>query len=313
METYGGQDYMERYAGNPIITADDIPFTCNTVFNAAPIKRGDEYFLLLRVEGQHGYSLFALARSDDGYEWEVDRWPVMVPAEEGHFSKYEEAGIEDPRLTELDGSVYIVYTAFSGYGPVMTLARTEDFEEFERLGIISEPGNKDGVLFPERVGGNFVRLDRPIGNEVGSIWVSYSKDLLSWGDSDVVVAPRPGHWDSYRVGASAVPIRTDEGWLEIYHGTKMTSGGPIYRAGVALLDLENPSRVIGRSAVPVLAPRMDYERIGDVNNVVFVSGAVVEPDGEVKVYYGAADTSICMATISLGELIEVGLGEAAEA
>jgi predicted GH43/DUF377 family glycosyl hydrolase len=169
------------------------------------------------------------------------------------------------------------------------------------------------VLFPERVDGHFVRLDRPIGNEVGCIWVSYSKDLLSWGDSDVVVAPRPGHWDSYRVGASAVPIRTDAGWLEIYHGTKMTSGGPIYRAGVALLDLENPSRVIGRSAVPVLAPRMDYERIGDVNNVVFVSGAVVEPDGEVKVYYGAADTSICMATISLDELIEVGLGEAAEA
>lgn len=311
METYGGQDYMERYAGNPIITADDIPFTCNTVFNASPIKRGDEYYLLLRVEGQHGYSLFALARSEDGYDWEVDRRPVMVPAAEGHFSKYEEAGIEDPRLTELDGSIYVVYTAFSGYGPVMTLARTEDFEEFERLGIISEPGNKDGVLFPERVGGNFVRLDRPIGNEVGSIWVSYSRDLLSWGDSDVVVAPRPGHWDSYRVGASAVPIRTEEGWLEIYHGTKMTSGGPIYRAGVAVLDLENPSRVIGRSAVPVLAPRTDYERIGDVNNVVFVSGAIMEPGGEVKVYYGAADTSICMATISLDTLLDVGLAEAA--
>lgn len=307
MPTYAGRDYMERYSGNPIITAEDIPFTCNTVFNGSPLKMGDTYYLLLRVEGQHGYSLFALGTSDDGYEFEIEPEPVMVPAEEGHFSKYEMAGIEDPRVTMLDDQIYIVYTAFSGYGPIMALARTDEFRRYERLGVISEPGNKDGMLFPEHVGGYFARLDRPIGNEVGSIWVSYSKDLLSWGQSEVVIAPRSGYWDSYRVGASAVPIRTEKGWLEIYHGTKMTSGGPIYRAGVALLELENPSAVRARSPVPVLSPRTEYERVGDVNNVVFVSGAVVEPDGEVKVYYGAADTAICVATISLEDLIDIAL------
>jgi predicted GH43/DUF377 family glycosyl hydrolase len=299
------QDILRRYEHNPIITAADIPFTCNTVFNGSPVKRGRTYWMLLRVEGQHGYSLFALARSKDGYQFKVQRLPVMTPAVEGLMEKYEAAGIEDPRITVLEGRIYVVYTAFSGYGPVMALARTKDLRTFERLGVISEPGNKDGILFPRKIGGRYARLDRPIGNEVGSIWVSFSKDLLHWGDSRVVITPRPGYWDSYRVGGSAVPIETPEGWLEIYHGVKMTSGGPIYRAGVALLDLERPWRLIGRSSVPILAPRAEYERIGDINNVVFASGAIVEPDGQVKVYYGAADTAICVATAPLEELMAI--------
>lgn len=298
-------DLLQRYEGNPVLTAADIPFTCNTVFNGSPVKLNGEYYMLLRVEGQHGYSIFALARSSDGYDWRVESEPVMTPATEGPHQKYEVAGIEDPRITEMDGRLYVVYTAFSGYGPLMSLAVTDDMRSFERLAIISEPGNKDGMLFPRKVGGLFARLDRPIGNDVGSIWVSFSDDLLYWGKSEIIIPPRAGYWDSYRVGASAVPIETDEGWLEIYHGTKMTSGGPIYRAGVALLDLEDPAKVISRSPVPILAPRMDYERIGDVNNVVFASGAIVEDDGEVKVYYGAADTSICVATTTMDELMDV--------
>jgi predicted GH43/DUF377 family glycosyl hydrolase len=187
----------------------------------------------------------------------------------------------------------------------MGLAVTDDLEDFQRLGVISEPGNKDGLLFPRKIGGRYARLDRPIGNHIGSIWVSFSDDLMHWGDSEVIIAPRAGYWDSYRVGGSAVPIETDEGWLEIYHGVRMTSGGPIYRAGVALLDLDDPSRVISRSPVPILAPRLDYERIGDINNVVFASGAIVEDDGSVKVYYGAADTAICVATTTMDELMDV--------
>jgi len=305
MQDPPGRDILRRIEQNPIISAEDIPFTCNTVFNGSPAKIGNEYFILIRVEGQRGYSLLALGRSKNGYEFEIERKPVMVPSEEGPYSKYEAAGIEDPRVTVLDGTIYVLYTAFSRYGPVMALARTEDFMTYERLGIVSEPGNKDGVLFPSKVRGRYARLDRPIGNEVGSIWVSYSEDLLNWGESDVVITPRQGYWDSYRIGASAVPLRTDEGWLEIYHGVKMTSGGPIYRAGVVLLDLEDPSRVIGRSTVPVLSPREDYERIGDVNNVVFVSGAILEADKSVKVYYGAADTAICVATAPLDELVQI--------
>jgi len=299
------QDLLQRYEGNPIITAADIPFTCNTVFNGSVAKVDGTYFILLRVEGQHGYSVFALGRSQDGYAFEIERLPVMTPARDGPMEKYEVAGIEDPRITVVEGTIYIVYTAFSGYGPCMALARTEDFKTYERLGLISEPGNKDGMLFPRKVGGRYVRFDRPIGNDVGRIWVSFSRDLRYWGDSRVVISPRPGYWDSYRLGASCVPIETEHGWLEIYHGVKMTSGGPIYRAGVVLLDLENPSEVIARSNVPILAPRTEYERIGDVNNVVFPSAAVVEDDGEVKVYYGSADTAICVATTTLDELVDL--------
>jgi predicted GH43/DUF377 family glycosyl hydrolase len=299
------QDVLVRYEGNPIITAAEVPFTCNTVFNGSVIKLGDQYLILLRVEGQHGYSVFALGRSADGYHFTIEPQPVMAPASEGSMQRYEVAGIEDPRITVLDGEIYVVYTAFSGYGPCMALAHTTDLTSFERLGLISEPGNKDGLLFPRKVNGRYVRLDRPIGMDVGRIWVSFSEDLMHWGDSRVLLSPRPGYWDSYRVGGSAVPIETSEGWLEIYHGTKMTSGGPIYRTGVALMALDDPSRLIGRSPVPVHAPRADYERIGDINNVVFASAAVLEPGGQVKVYYGAADTSICVATAPLAELIDM--------
>ncbi len=297
------QDLLERYEGNPLITAADIPFTCNTVFNGGATKLNGQYTILLRVEGQHGYSVFALARSSDGYDFEIERLPVMTPATEGPMEKYEVAGIEDPRITVVDGTTYIVYTAFSGYGPCMALATTEDFSSFERHGLISEPGNKDGLLFPRKVGGRYVRFDRPIGNDIGRIWVTFSDDLRYWGDSRVVISPRPGYWDSYRVGASCVPIETESGWLAIYHGVKMTSGGPIYRAGVVLLDLQDPSVVIARSSVPILAPRMEYERVGDVCNVVFPSAAIVEDDGQVRVYYGAADTAICVATTTMEKLL----------
>jgi len=305
MARMGDTDILQRYGGNPILTADDIPFTCNTVFNGSPVKIGEVYFLLLRVEGQHGHSVFALGRSKDGYDFDIEARPVMTPAQEGPLARYEEAGIEDPRITVLNGRIFIVYTAYSGCGPVMSLATTEDFSHFERLGVISEPGNKDGLLFPRKISGRYARLDRPIGNEVGSIWVSFSKDLLHWGDSRVVISPRHGYWDSWRVGGSTVPIETDDGWLEIYHGVKMTSGGPIYRAGVVLLDLKDPSLVLARSDVPILAPRAEYERIGDINNVVFASGAILEGDGTMKVYYGAADTSICVATARIEHLIKI--------
>lgn len=302
-----GRDVFHRWEGNPILDIEDMPFRCNTVFNGTPVKLGDEYLLLLRIEGQQGYSYFALARSRDGLQFEVEEEPVLLPAAEGPFAKYESLGIEDPRATYLDDTFYIMYTAASNHGHQIALARTDDFHNFERIALVSDPGNKDGVLFPEKINGQYVRLDRPIGLGVGSIWISYSNDLYSWGNSKVLLTPRRGHWDSYRIGASVPPIRTEEGWLEIYHGVRMTSGGPIYRAGSALLDLEDPSKVIARCSVPLLSPREDYERIGDVGNVVFACGAIVEDNGEVKMYYGAADTYVCVATATMDELLEYTL------
>ena len=174
------KDLLHRWEGNPILTADDVPFPCNTVFNAAPAKMGGEYLLLLRVEGMEGYSVFALARSDDGFHFEVDPEPVMTPAGEEPFRSAEAKGLEDPRITRLDETYYITYTAFGEHGARIALARTEDFRSFERIALISEPGNKDCVLFPRRIGERYARLDRPYGHGVGNIWISYSKDLANW-------------------------------------------------------------------------------------------------------------------------------------
>jgi len=299
-----GRDLLHRWARNPIITVRDVPFRCNTVFNGTPVKLDGEYHMILRVEGQQGYSFFALARSHDGIHFEVEPEPCLMPADSGPFKLWEEHGIEDPRLTLLEGTYYVMYTAVCRYGHRIALAKTEDFCHYERIALVSGPGNKDGVLFPEKINGLYARLDRPFGKEIGSIWISYSPDLINWGMSEMVFPPRARYWDSYRIGASAPPILTDRGWLEVYHGVKMTSAGPIYRIGTAMLDRDDPTKVVGRCLSPVLSPREEYERVGDVGNVVFACGMIAEDDGEAKIYYGAADTSICVATGSLADIIE---------
>ena len=296
-------DLLHRWEGNPAITMEDIPFRANTVFNGAPIVTEDGVYLLLRIEGQHGYSFFALARSTDGFNFSIDEKPVMLPAKEGPFARYEIKGIEDPRVTILEDTCYVVYTAVGKCGPRIALAKTTDYVNYERIALISEPGNKDGLLFPRKIRGRYARFDRPIGLGKGCIWVSYSPDLINWGCSEEVIKPHEGFWDEFRIGASVTPIETDEGWLEIYHGVKMTSAGPIYRIGAVLLDLDYPSKVIKRSSRPILSPRAEYERIGDVGNVCFACGAVMADDGEMKIYYGAADTSICVATCTLDQIL----------
>ncbi len=302
-----GRDILHRFEGNPVISLEDVPFRCNAVFNGAVVKKGDEYYHLLRVEGQQGYSVFALARSKDGLHFTVEDKPVMIPARKDPFAKYETRGIEDPRITELEGIYYVMYTAYSKYGTRIVLAKTEDFYHYERIALVSGPGNKDGILFPEKINSEYVRLDRPIGKGVGSMWVSYSKNLVDWGRSELLMTPRLGLWDSFRIGASVPPIKTEHGWLEIYHGVKKTVAGNIYRIGTVLTDLEQPHKVIARCSEPVLSPREDYERIGDVGNVTFACGAVVENSEEINVYYGAAVTCICVATTNFNELIEVTL------
>lgn len=299
-----GRDVVERWYKNPIITLENVPFPCNTVFNAGCAKFGDEYILLMRVEDLAGRSVFALARSDDGYHFSVDPAPTMEPSKEEPLRSYERRGIEDPRITYLEGSYYIMYTAYSRYGARLALARTQDFQTYERLGCISQPENKDGCLFPRKVKGRYVRLDRPFGGGTGNIWLSYSDDLLHWGDSEVVMTTRGGFWDSDRIGACAPPIETSEGWLHIYHGVKNTSAGPLYRMGAVLLDLDNPAKVICRSSVPILTPREYYERVGDIGNVVFSCGAILEDEGRLRIYYGAADTCICLGFANIDDLID---------
>lgn len=297
------KDILHRWKKNPIITLEDIPYRCNTVFNGAVTKFKNNYVMLLRVEDLRGHSVLVAAHSKDGYHFAVENHPCMSPSDLEPFKTYEEYGVEDPRITLLEGIYYIVYTAYSRYGPRIGFAKTENFEIFERIALVSGPGNKDGALFPKKLGGQYVRLDRPIGKGIGNLWISYSKDLIHWGNSRLLIEMRPRRWDSYRIGSSAPPIETNKGWLEIYHGVKMGLSGPIYRLGALLLDLNNPRKVLGRSDIPILSPRETYERVGDVNNVVFSCGAIAEENGEIKVYYGAADTCICLATAHIDELV----------
>lgn len=304
---------LKRYEGNPILTARDFPRPVNSVFNAGAAKHGDEYVLLNRVEDLEGLSCLWVARSQDGLHFTPDPQPAMVRATEGHYATYEEYGIEDPRITRIDGVYYVTYTCYSRYAPCVGLARTSDFRAFERMGIITLPQNKDVVLFPEKVGGRYARLDRPsivVGkcDVGGDIWISHSPDLLHWGDPRPVMQPRKGgRWDNKKIGAGAPPIKTEQGWLEIYHGVRETGSGVLYRLGAVLLDLEDPSRVIGRAAEPVLSPAATEDFLGDVMNVVFTCGAILEDDGEIKIYYGAADQVMCLATAPVDEVIALCL------
>ncbi len=275
------------------------------IVNAAAAKHSDEYVLLNRVQGLDGTSCLWVARSHDGYHFTPDLEPAMVLSTEEPYATYEEYGIEDPRITMIGDNYYVTYVGYSAFDCRVGLAVTRDFRSFERVGLVSLPDNKDVVLFPETVGGRYARLDRPMTVISGrrDIWISYSPDLLYWGDARVVMTPRRGRWDSSKIGAGPPPIKTDEGWLLIYHGVHGTASGWLYRLGAALLDLEDPSRIVGRAREPILYPAAPEDYTGDVGNVVFTGGAILEDNGELKVYYGAADQVMCLATANVNDLI----------
>lgn len=302
---------FKRCTQNPLITSKDIPYQVNTVFNAGAADLGNEVLLLLRVESCSGRSHLTVARSKDGMnDWQIEDKALMHP---GEAFPYEEFGVEDCRITwmkELDAWI-VVYTAYTEHGPAIGIAKTKDFRSVERTGIAFPPDNKDGAMFPRKINGLYAMLHRPsVGG--GSIWIGYSPDLTFWGKSDVVVPIRGGPWwDGIRVGAGLPPIETDKGWLLIYHGVKLLPGGPIYRMGAALLDLEKPHKLIARARRWLFAPDEQYERIGDVPNVVFPCGGFVRGN-DLWVYYGAADSSICLATFPLKELTDAILREKIE-
>ena len=295
-----GTDVIQRCPGNPLISLADLPFRGSDIWNAGVTRFGDEYLLLITVETLEGSYAIYRARSLDGQDFTVDAEPLMTPVETGPGVKCESHGVRDPRITPMDGWYYVTYVAHGDHGLRLGLARTRDFTSVERIAYVSQVDVKNGVLFPRTVGGKYVLLKRP--NPGSSIWLSYSDDLVFWGSSTVVMTPRRGHWDSDRVGAAAPPIELDEGWLLIYYGERSTSAGPLVRLGAAILDRDDPARVLARSNIPILSPRERYERIGDVPNVVFSCGALLE-DGQVKLYYGASDSCICLGTASPEEIV----------
>jgi beta-1,4-mannooligosaccharide/beta-1,4-mannosyl-N-acetylglucosamine phosphorylase len=299
---------FQRSGKNPIITADDIPYECNAVFNAAACKFKNQYILLLRVEGLDGHSHLTLAFSSDGYQFDIQPKPWITPSSDPKYEVFERYGVEDPRITEINGSFYITYTAYGPHGPRVGIGRTTDFKHFERIALATEVDNKDAVLFPEKIDGAYVMLDRPGGmaGTTGSIWITYSPDFIHWGRSKVLMSPSAG-WGNSKLGASTPPIKTDQGWLVTYHGVRVTGSGRLYRIGAMMLDLKDPSRLIGDTKHFIFGPEEIYERTGDVPNVVFPCGHIVEGDGTLKIYYGAADTCIGVAEARLEEVVGLAL------
>ena len=266
------ENIFTRHPSNPIITAADLPYQANAVFNAGAADLGDEVLLLIRAESCSGRSHLIVARSHDGLgNWQFEERALLHPAQ---GAPGEENGVEDCRLTWMaDLNAWgIAYVAYSLYGPGVALAVTTDFKETKRLGMVLPPDDKNAGLFPHRFGGLYAMLHRPsIGG--GSVWISYSPDLVYWGKHRVVLPVRGGPWwDGLRVGACLPPIRTDEGWLVIYHGVKEVAGNPIYRIGAALLDLDDPGTLIARSRRWLMTPSTAYERTGDAPNVIFACG-----------------------------------------
>lgn len=325
------KELFSRYEGNPILTAADWPYTVNSVFNPAAVRFDGETLLLVRVEDRTGFSHLDVARSADGLTgWVVEPDRGLLP---DLGSPAERFGIEDPRITRFGDEFMIVYTGFSSNGPVVCLASTRDFRTYERHGVLMPPDDKDAALFPYQFDGRWALIHRPVTTKPvlaarvwlswlaasirtgfmrrpprhpAHIWLSWSSDLRKWGDHTVLLPAREGAWwDAHTVGLSTPPLLTSHGWLLLYHGVRTSGAGSIYRLGLALLDAEQPSRVLARSSEWVFGPGAPYEHTGDVDQVVFPCGWLLDDDGDtLRIYYGAADTSICVATASLVALLD---------
>lgn len=303
----GYQSLFRRHADNPILTAADWPYPAHSVFNAgATMLRDGTTLLLCRVEDRRGFSHLCAARSANGVDgWVIDPEPTLRADPE----RYPEElwGIEDPRITWVDElrQYVIAYTAFSKGGPGVALALTEDFRNFERLGLVMQPDDKDAAVLPRRIDGSFALIHRPMHDSGAHVWISYSPDLRNWGGHKLILQARKGGWwDANKVGLSPPLIETPRGWLMIYHGVRHTAGGCLYRLGLALFALDQPDQLLARGDAWVFGPEATYEREGDVANVTFPCGYTVAPDGDtLRLYYGAADSCMALATGSVRELL----------
>ena len=308
MKKNSSYELFQRHPGNPILSVDDWPYKANSVFNAAAAEVNGKILLLARVEDFRGMSHLTVATSDDGINnWQIERTPSLKPEPQ----KYPEElwGIEDPRITWLEelNKWVICYTAYSKGGPLVSLAMTSDFKSFNRMGPVMPPEDKDAALFPVKFKGLWAMLHRPVPKSLllgAHIWISFSPNLKHWGEhQEIIQAREGGWWDANKIGLCAPPMQTEEGWLILYHGVRTTVSGSIYRLGLALLDLENPAKLIRRTDEWIFGPKAHYEREGDVDDVVFPCGWIKKKD-TVFIYYGAADSRICVATADFNELVD---------
>lgn len=316
------KDIITRYEHNPILKPEDMPAPCCAVYNSGVIKTPQgEYIMASRFETLDKTQCIWVSRSRDGIHFTPDEKPVEFTCAEEDREEFEETvylnhqkgaligSWFDPRINPVEGDYYITYCVGGDYGCRIAIGKTEDFRTIEHVSFPLHILNRNAVLFPEKINGEYWMLHRPqntMSTSNGNIWISSSPDLKYWGNCRVVARPEQ-YWENKKIGPAAPPIKTEAGWLTVYHGVFPHSNGVNYGGGVMLLDLEKPWKVIGRCKDPILYVRELYEMVGQVPNVVFPGSVVPEEDGTVKIYYGGADYVQCMATARMDDLIEACL------
>jgi beta-1,4-mannooligosaccharide/beta-1,4-mannosyl-N-acetylglucosamine phosphorylase len=299
----GNNDIVWRYSANPIIPRDLIP-SANSIFNSAVVPFLGKFAGVFRCDNKKREMNLNRGFSEDGINWQLDNEPIQWQTDDPEFGHFQYR--YDPRVVWIEDRYYVTWC--NGYhGPTIGIGYTFDFNEFTFLENALLPFNRNGVLFPCKINGEYVMLSRPSDNghtPFGDIYLSRSPDLIHWGKHRFVMGVKDG-WQSTKIGAGPVPIETDQGWLMIYHGVLTSCNGFVYSFGAALLDLEQPWKVIARGSSYLLSPQTYYENMGDVPNVAFPCAALYDPDtGRVAIYYGGADTVTALAFARIDELVD---------
>lgn len=300
----GNTDVLWRYSGNPIITRKDA-FEANSIFNSAVVPYNGEFRGVFRIDGYDLLPLLRAGKSKDGIKWEIEDKPLEWT------DRNPEIGYEygyDPRVVKIEDKYFITWCNGVPSGFTIGMGYTEDFETFHQLNNPFLTYNRNGVLFPRKINGKYAMLSRPTSpgsDNLGSIWYSESPDLEYWGHHRHVMSPTALGWQSKKMGPGPCPIETDEGWLLIYHGVKGSCAGLIYAMGCAILDKDEPWKVLYRTKKYIMAPWEDYECVGDVHTVVFPCATLCDADtGRLAIYYGAADTSVGLAFTTVDDLVK---------
>jgi predicted GH43/DUF377 family glycosyl hydrolase len=304
MPLYPKKQIFKRYEHNPILGPKDSPWELSGIYNCGVIKHKGEYLMSCRVESIDLTDHFVMARSKDGIHFTLDAEPIALP-EDPEFRQFTNEMIYDPRIVYIaeDDAFYLNFACHSSFGVRIGQLKSRDLKKFEWIGFGSGVDNRNSVLFPEKIDGMYVRYDRPSERD---IWLSRSPDLRYWGDCKLVLrAVTHSAWAKHKVGAGATPIRTPHGWLVFWHGVHVMSGYKyVYHTSAMLTDLKEPWKVLACCKAPLLSPTADYEQHGLNSHVAFGMGAVLEDDGEIKLYYGGADTVECLATARLEDVLD---------
>ena len=301
----GSNEILWRFEQNPVIGRYHIP-SSNSIFNSAVVPFEDGFAGVFRCDNRAIQMNIHTGFSKDGIHWDIEHEPIVMQA--GNTDLLHSEYKYDPRVTQIDDTYWVTWCN-GYYGPTIGIAYTKDFKSYYQCENAFLPFNRNGVLFPQKINGKYAMLSRPSDNghtPFGDIYLSYSPDMIHWGQHRMVMQTTPfvdSAWQCTKIGAGPVPIHTDEGWLVFYHGVITTCNGFRYAMGAALLDTDQPDKVIYRSKPYMLGPAAPYELMGDVPNVVFPCAALHEDD-KVAIYYGAADTVTCMAFGYISEIIE---------